>query len=39
MSENLTFYPTLGYTEVAHRSEHGFDRVVFRTAIKREPLD
>lgn len=29
MTENLALYPRLGYTEVARRSEDGFDRVYF----------
>lgn len=29
MTENLTLYPRLGYTEVARRTENGFQRVFF----------
>lgn len=29
MTENLSFYPSLGYREIARRSEDGFDRVYF----------
>ena len=29
MTENLAFYPRLGYTEVARRARDGFDRVYF----------
>lgn len=30
MSENLTLYPKLGYSEIDRRQENGFDRVYFR---------
>ena len=30
MTENLRYYPRLGYVEYDRRSEHGFDRVYFR---------
>jgi GNAT superfamily N-acetyltransferase len=33
MSENLRYYPRLGYVEYDRRSEHGFDRVYFRKAV------
>lgn len=29
MTENLSFYPTLGYVETGRRIEDGFDRVYF----------
>jgi ribosomal protein S18 acetylase RimI-like enzyme len=29
MSENLAFYPRLGYVEIGRRAEHGFARVFF----------
>jgi ribosomal protein S18 acetylase RimI-like enzyme len=29
MTENLAFYPRMGYTETARRSQDGFDRVFF----------
>lgn len=29
MTENLAFYPRMGYVEVARRSQDGFDRVFF----------
>jgi ribosomal protein S18 acetylase RimI-like enzyme len=34
MTENLSFYPALGYVEVARRSEHGFDRVFFEKSLQ-----
>lgn len=34
MTENLAFYTALGYTEIARRNEHGFDRVFFKKATK-----
>ena len=37
MTENLSFYPALGYTAVAWRSEYGFDRVFFRKVIRSQP--
>jgi GNAT superfamily N-acetyltransferase len=33
MSENLRYYPRLGYVEYDRRSEHGFDRVYFRKPV------
>jgi GNAT superfamily N-acetyltransferase len=33
MSENLSIYPRLGYTEVARRTEEGFNRVFFEKAL------
>lgn len=29
MTENLSFYPSLGYREIGRRNEDGFDRVYF----------
>ena len=29
MTENIAFYPRMGYLEAARRSEHGYDRVFF----------
>ncbi len=33
MTENLSLYPYLGYTETGRRHEDGFDRVFFRKAL------
>lgn len=33
MTENLTFYPRLGYEWAGRRHEHGYDRVFFRKAV------
>jgi GNAT superfamily N-acetyltransferase len=33
MTENLGYYPRLGYVEYDRRCEHGFDRVYFRKAV------
>ena len=33
MTENLRFYPALGYVEVDRRHEHGFDRVYFEKSL------
>jgi len=33
MTENLTFYPRLGYAETKRRSEAGFERVYFRKEL------
>ncbi len=33
MTENLTLYPKLGYTETGRWHEDGFDRVFFRKAL------
>ena len=33
MTENLRYYPRLGYVEYDRRREHGFDRVYFRKAV------
>jgi ribosomal protein S18 acetylase RimI-like enzyme len=33
MTENLSYYPRLGYVEYDRRSEHGFDRVYFRKSV------
>jgi hypothetical protein len=33
MTENLAFYPALGYTEVDRRREHGFERVFFEKRL------
>lgn len=35
MTENLTLYPRLGYTEVDRRIDDGFDRVFFSKALPR----
>jgi ribosomal protein S18 acetylase RimI-like enzyme len=35
MTENLTFYPRLGYREYARRSEDGFPRVFFSKPVGR----
>jgi ribosomal protein S18 acetylase RimI-like enzyme len=34
MTENLTFYPALGYIEVDRRHDAGFDRVYFRKPLR-----
>ena len=34
MTENLSFYPSLGYVEVDRRVEHGFERVFFEKALR-----
>lgn len=34
MTENLAFYPALGYREVGRRRESGFDRVFFEKTIR-----
>jgi ribosomal protein S18 acetylase RimI-like enzyme len=33
MTENLSFYPALGYVEVDRRREHDFDRVFFEKTV------
>jgi len=33
MTENLSFYPRLGYIEVARRTEDGFNRVFFEKSF------
>jgi ribosomal protein S18 acetylase RimI-like enzyme len=33
MTENLSFYPALGYVEVDRRCEHGFERVFFEKTL------
>ena len=33
MTENLRYYPRLGYVEFDRRSEHGFERVYFRKSV------
>jgi len=33
MSENLSFYPSLGYREIGRRKEDGFDRVYFSKSL------
>ncbi len=33
MTENLTFYPHLGYRETGRRRESGFERVYYRKAL------
>ena len=33
MTENLRYYPRLGYVEYDRRREHGFDRVYFRKTV------
>ena len=33
MTENLTLYPRLGYSETGRRHEDGYDRVYFRKAV------
>jgi hypothetical protein len=37
MLENLTLYPHLGYTEIARRTEAGFQRVLFSKATTLPP--
>jgi hypothetical protein len=39
MSENLRFYPALGYRETGRRRQEGFDRVFFekRLAQRKRP--
>jgi ribosomal protein S18 acetylase RimI-like enzyme len=39
MTENLSFYPRLGYVEVARRIEDGFDRVFFSKPVAGPPAD
>lgn len=34
MTENLSFYPALGYVEVGRRRERGFERVFFEKALR-----
>lgn len=34
MTENLSFYPALGYVEVDRRHEQGFERVFFEKALR-----
>ncbi|MDQ6906919.1 MAG: GNAT family N-acetyltransferase [Chloroflexota bacterium] len=34
MTENLAYYPKLGYEEVDRRSEDGYDRVYFRKVLR-----
>ncbi len=36
MTENLSLYPHLGYSEVARRTEHGFNRVFFEKVVGRQ---
>jgi hypothetical protein len=38
MTENLDRYPKLGYVEVGHGHEHGFDRVFFRKELADESV-
>jgi GNAT superfamily N-acetyltransferase len=33
MIDNLSIYPKLGYVEVAHRTENGFNRVYFEKSL------
>jgi hypothetical protein len=33
MTENLRYYPRLGYVEYDQRRENGFDRVYFRKMV------
>jgi ribosomal protein S18 acetylase RimI-like enzyme len=33
MTENLAFYPALGYAETGRRREHGFERVFFEKPV------
>jgi ribosomal protein S18 acetylase RimI-like enzyme len=33
MTENLSFYPSLGYREIGRRNEDGFDRVYFSKSL------
>jgi len=33
MTENLSFYPSLGYREISRRNEDGFDRVYFSKSL------
>jgi ribosomal protein S18 acetylase RimI-like enzyme len=37
MTENLAFYPRMGYVEVARRSQDGFDRVFFVKDVGAKP--
>lgn len=39
MTENLSFYPSLGYREIGRRREDGFDRVYFSKQIAIQSLD
>ncbi|QBD80306.1 GNAT family N-acetyltransferase [Ktedonosporobacter rubrisoli] len=33
MTENLSFYPHLGFVEVEHKAEHGYQRVFFEKVL------
>ena len=37
MTENLAFYPRLGYTEVERRTDNGFERVFFSKHLGTDP--
>ena len=37
MTENLEFYPRLGFEQTERRSENGYDRVYFRKRIRTSP--
>src|SRR5260370_517580 len=37
MTENLTFYPQLGYEEIDRRTNNGFERVFFSKHLRRRP--
>ena len=37
MTENLSFYPRMGYAEVDRRHEDGFDRVFFEKPVDPSP--
>jgi ribosomal protein S18 acetylase RimI-like enzyme len=34
MTENLAFYPRLGYTEIGRRTDNGFERVLFSKSLE-----
>jgi Ni,Fe-hydrogenase III large subunit len=36
MTENLAYYPRLGFEETGRRREDGFDRVYFRRLVSAE---
>jgi ribosomal protein S18 acetylase RimI-like enzyme len=36
MTENLAFYPRLGYEEVDRRTDHGFERIFFAKHLPQE---
>jgi len=36
MTENLAFYPRLGYEETGRRTDNGFERVFFSKSLNRE---